>query len=88
MDISFTIVISYYFFFRFNYYFFIIYSIFYTYYFSFNSIYTKLSFEDSCIFELRYNGFSYKEISELLDIPVSTIDGRLSKIRVKLKEIL
>jgi len=36
---------------------------------------------DSSIFQLRYNGFTYKEISELLDISISTVDGRLSKIR-------
>ncbi|MBQ6477258.1 MAG: sigma-70 family RNA polymerase sigma factor [Bacilli bacterium] len=47
-----------------------------------------LTFKNSLVFELRYNGFSYKEISKLLDIPISTVDGRLSKIRVKLKEIL
>lgn len=46
------------------------------------------NFKNSIVFELRYNGFSYKEISRLLDIPISTIDGRLSKIRVKLKSIL
>lgn len=39
------------------------------------------NFNESCIFELRYNGFSYKEISSLLDIPITTIDGRLYKIR-------
>ena len=43
---------------------------------------------ESNIFELRYNGFSYKEISKLLDIPVSTIDGKLCKIRRILKETL
>lgn len=37
--------------------------------------------DSSSVFELRYNGFSYKEISELLDISISTVDGRLSKIR-------
>ena len=43
---------------------------------------------ESNIFELRYDGFSYKEISKLLDIPVSTIDGKLCKIRRILKETL
>lgn len=43
---------------------------------------------ESNIFELRYNGFSYKEISELLDVPVSTIDGKLCKIRRILREAL
>ncbi len=41
----------------------------------------KFDIEYSSVFELRYNGFSYKEISRLLDITVSTVDGRLSKIR-------
>ena len=36
---------------------------------------------ESNIFELRYNGFSYKEISRLLDIPLSSIDARLCRIR-------
>ena len=43
---------------------------------------------ESNIFELRYNGFSYKEISKLLDIPVSTIDAKLCKIRRIIKETL
>lgn len=42
--------------------------------------------EHSSVFELRYNGFTYKEISCLLDVPISTIDGRLSKIRKVLQE--
>ena len=37
--------------------------------------------KDSAVLELRYNGFSYNEISILLDIPLSTVDGRLYKIR-------
>jgi len=41
----------------------------------------------STVFELRYNGFSYREISVLLDIPLSTIDGRLYRIRKLLREI-
>ena len=40
----------------------------------------------SSILELRYNGFSYREISQLLDLPISTIDGRLYKIRKFLQE--
>lgn len=35
----------------------------------------------SSIIELRYNGFTYKEISKLLDIPLSTVDGRLYRIK-------
>lgn len=45
-----------------------------------------LDFKCSNVFELRYNGFSYKEISQLLDIPVSTVDGRLCKVRKILRE--
>ena len=43
----------------------------------------KNSFEflDSNIFELRCNGFSYKEISELLDVSLGIVDSRLCKIR-------
>lgn len=37
--------------------------------------------DDSSIFELKYNGFSYKEISQLLDFPINYINSRLSKIR-------
>ncbi len=40
----------------------------------------------SSVFELRYNGFSYREISELLDVPISTIDGRICKIKKVLFE--
>ncbi len=43
--------------------------------------------KDSCIFELRYNGFSYKEIGRLLDLSVSTIDSRLCMIRKTLHRL-
>ena len=41
----------------------------------------------SSVFELRYNGFTYKEIAILLDLSISTIDGRLSKIRKTLHKL-
>lgn len=41
---------------------------------------------DSSIFELRYNGFSYKEISKLLDISFSMVDSHLCKIRKTLQK--
>lgn len=47
----------------------------------------KLDFCDSNIFELRFNGFSYKEISVLLDLKISYIDTRLCKIRKTLQGI-
>lgn len=40
----------------------------------------------SSVFELRYNGFNYREISQLLDISIGTVDVRLSKIRKTLQE--
>lgn len=40
----------------------------------------------SSVLELRYNGFTYKEISNLLDISIGTVDARLSKIRKYFKE--
>ncbi|MBQ2639584.1 MAG: sigma-70 family RNA polymerase sigma factor [Bacilli bacterium] len=43
--------------------------------------------DKSSVFELRYNGFTYKEISNLLDISISTVDGRLSKIRQTLHRL-
>ena len=48
----------------------------------------KLSFVDSCIFELRYNGFSYKEIAILLDIKDKKVDNSLLKTRKKLEKYL
>ena len=40
-----------------------------------------LKFNLSIVYELRYNGFSFKDISKLLGAPRSTIDGRISLIR-------
>ena len=40
-----------------------------------------LDIKCGCVFELRYNGFTYKEISKLLDISIGTVDARLNKIR-------
>lgn len=47
-----------------------------------------LKFNLSIVYELRYNGFSFKEISKLLDVPRSTIDGRITLIRKYLKNNL
>ncbi len=43
----------------------------------------QLSFLDACIFELRYNGFQYKEISELLEIPCHRVSHCIQKIKRK-----
>ena len=54
----------------------------------FIDIKNSFSFKNSIVFELRYNGFNYKEISRLLDLPLSTVDGRLCKIRKTLRSYL
>lgn len=41
---------------------------------------------DASIFELRYNGFKYKEIATLLDISVKKVDNVLVKLRKKLEK--
>ena len=45
-----------------------------------------LSYSDARVFELRYNGFSYKDIASLLDIDVKKVDNILIKIRKKLEK--
>ena len=46
----------------------------------------NLSFLDSCIFELRYNGFSYRDIASLLEINVKKVDNSLFFARKKLEK--
>lgn len=40
-----------------------------------------------CVFELRYNGFTYKEISILLDLSLSSVETKFSKARKNLKKV-
>ena len=45
--------------------------------------------EDRTLFQLRYiEGFTAKEISEMLNIPAGTIRSKLSRCRQKLKETI
>ena len=46
----------------------------------------SLSFLDAQIFELRYNGFSYRNIADLLEIDPKKVDNQLLKIRKKLEK--
>ena len=46
----------------------------------------SLSFLDAQIFELRYNGFSYRNIASLLEIDAKKVDNQLLKIRKKLEK--
>ena len=48
----------------------------------------SLPFENSCIFELRLNGFSYREISILLDLPTSTVEFKNRSAKRKLEQLL
>lgn len=54
----------------------------------FNKIDEKLSKSEKEVFDLRMQGFSYKEISELLNITSKAVDGTLSRIKNKITNIL
>lgn len=45
----------------------------------------KLPFIQSIIFELRYNGFKYKEIAKLLDLSISSVDRYIQICKSKYK---
>lgn len=46
----------------------------------------NFDFLDANIFELRFNGFSYKEICKLLDLSYKVVESRLVKIKAVLRE--
>ena len=48
----------------------------------------SLNLKYSSVFELRYNGFKYKEIATLLDIPISSVDNYVHICKIRLKEFL
>lgn len=47
-----------------------------------------IDFKDANILEMRFNNFSYKEISLFLEIPIKEVDNRIQKIRKKLKQYI
>lgn len=47
---------------------------------------TTLTIEEGRVFELRYNGFSYKDIAMLLEIDLKKVDNVLVKVRKKLEK--
>jgi len=47
-----------------------------------------LPFENSCIFELKFNGFSYREIGLLLSLPSSTVEFKNRAAKKKLRCLL
>ena len=46
----------------------------------------SLNILEASVFELRYNGFSYKDIAILLDISIKKVDNILVKLRKKLEK--
>lgn len=46
----------------------------------------SLSFIESCVFELWYNEFSYKDIAVLLEISAKRVDNILVKVRKKMEK--
>lgn len=48
----------------------------------------KLTDFECQVFELKKNGFGYKEIAEILDKDIKAIDNALHRIRIKVKEIM
>ena len=39
------------------------------------------------VFELKINGFDYKEIAEILDKDIKAVDNALQRIKLKIKKI-
>lgn len=54
----------------------------------FNRIDKVLSDSEKDVFDLRIQGFTYKEISQLLNITEKAVDGTISRIKVKISNIL
>ena len=48
----------------------------------------SLDFKYSLVFELRCNGFKYREISKLLDIPISSVDNYVHVCKYRLREFI
>lgn len=53
-----------------------------------DKIKNKLTDFECQVFELKRNGFGYKEIGELLDKDVKAVDNALQRIRFKIKDII
>ncbi len=52
----------------------------------FRKVLLKLPFEESSILELKKNGFTYREISTLLDIPTSSVEFKSRRGRKLLRD--
>ena len=54
----------------------------------YKTIYDNLSDFEKKVFELRVDGFSYKEISQKLCIELKKVDNAVQRIRVKASSAL
>lgn len=54
----------------------------------YNKIENKLSSSEQDVFNLRIQGFTYKEIAQLLNITEKAVDGAISRIKIKISNIL
>ena len=43
---------------------------------------------EECVYNLKIQGFNYKEIADILDRPAKTIDNAFQRIRIKAEKIL
>ena len=54
----------------------------------YNKIEEKLTSSEQDVFNLRIQGFTYKEIAQLLNITEKAVDGAISRIKTKVSSIL
>ena len=54
----------------------------------YNKIKDSLTEHEDCVFELKIQGFNYKEISDILDIDIKDIYNTISRIRAKASKII
>lgn len=54
----------------------------------YNKIIENLTELETCVFELKVQGFNYKEISNILDMDNKDIYNTVSRIRIKINKIL
>ena len=52
----------------------------------YNKISKNLTKLEECVFELRIQNFSYKEIADILDKDIKSIDNAVQRIKVKINE--
>lgn len=52
------------------------------------NIIKELTFLEECVFKLKIQGFSYKEIADILDKDDKSIDNAIQRIKVKIKSLM